>query len=269
VAAGSRYNIQVLEKAIRILNVLADGKRHTLGELNQALGISTSTIFRILDTLVNLNYVARDEHQNGYRLGLKCLELSIAYYESDDLPKVALPDLEWLRDKTSETVHLGVLDQMEVVYLEKLHGNHAVGLMSSRVGWRAPSYCTGLGKALITYEDPEKVRKHFERADFTVYTPKTIYSLPELLGQLETVRKCGYAFDLGEHEPEVRCVAAPILGVSGRAIAAISVSGPASRMGSLGDDSPFVKYVTAAASRISRKLYQVGREWAEAEESTG
>ena len=150
----SRYNIRAVDRAVRILSVLSDGRPRTLTELSEAIEINSSTTFRLLATLACSNYVERIEQSGAYRLGLACLELSRAYHESNDIRQSALPELEMLRDDTKETVHLAILDKMEVVYVEKLHGLHAIGLMSSRLGGRSPAYCTGVGKVLLAHTDP-------------------------------------------------------------------------------------------------------------------
>jgi IclR family acetate operon transcriptional repressor len=249
-----RYNIRVLDRAFRVLSLLSDGNPRTLTELSGALEINSSTMFRLLATLSSHNYVQRNERTGEYRLGLAPLELTRAYFEGNDIRRNALPELEILRDDTTETVHLGVLDRMEVVYLEKLHGLHAIGLMSSRVGGRSPSHCTGLGKVLLAYLDPQIVQNYFEEQGLKSYTERTISDLDQLMIHLGDVRRKGFALDLGEHEAEVRCVAAPLFGISGKVVAAISVSGPAARLESLVDKDELIGKTIEAAQAISRKL---------------
>ena len=116
---NNRYNIRVLDRAFRILALLSDGKPRTLQELSGEIGLNTSSTFRQLATLVYYQYVQRNEKTNQYTLGLSCLELARAYYEGNDLRNVAFPELEKLRNETKETVHLAILDQMEIVYIEK------------------------------------------------------------------------------------------------------------------------------------------------------
>lgn len=125
----ARYNIRVLDRAISILKLLSDGKPRTHLEVSEGIDLSPSTTFRLLATLSYHNYVKRDEKTNRYTLGLACLELAHAYQASNDLRRVALPELEALRDDVKETVHLAILDQMEIVYVEKLSGLHAIGIM--------------------------------------------------------------------------------------------------------------------------------------------
>ena len=249
-----RYSVRVLDRAIRILSVLSDGKPRTLTELSEEIGLNSSTTFRLLATLAYHNYVERDEQSGEYRLGLACLELARAYHTGNYIRRAALPELERLRDDTTETVHLAVLDKMEVFYLEKLHGLHAVGLMSSRVGGRAPAYCTGLGKALLAHADPEQVRAHFEQVGLYRYSDKTIPGVDELMNHLEQVRHRGYALDRGEHEVEIRCVAAPVFDISGEVVAAISVSGTAGRMEPLGSNQDLVDRIRQAENAISERL---------------
>jgi DNA-binding IclR family transcriptional regulator len=249
-----------LDRAIGLLSLLSEGQPKNLTELSEQLGIGSSSTYRLLATLATHGYIEHDRAAGGYRLGLACLELSRAYLESSDVRGVALPVLEGLRDATSETVHLGVLDQMEVVYIEKLQGLHAIGLMSSRVGGRSPAYCTGLGKILLAQLDPSLVGKHFRENGLHRFTENTLTDLEILLDHLASVRAQGYAIDNAEHETEVRCVAAPLFDAHGEAVAAISVSGPANRISSLIEKSAGIQTLLSAAAETSRLLGHVPTE---------
>ncbi len=198
--SDDRYNIRVLDRAFRTLALLSDGKPRSLQQLSREIQLSPSTTFRQLATLLYYHYVERDERTGQYRLGIACLELARAYYEADDLRRVALPELERLRDETRETVHLAILDQMEIVYIEKLQGLHAIGLMGSRVGGRAPAYCTGVGKVLLAHQPARVVKHYFLRRKLQRYTGNTITSYQALAIELESIHGRGYALDHGEHE---------------------------------------------------------------------
>jgi DNA-binding IclR family transcriptional regulator len=250
----NRYNVRVLDRAIRILSTLSDGTPRTLTQLSEAIRVSSSTTFRLLATLSFHNFVQRNEEAGSYGLGLACLELARAYLASSDIRREALPELEKLRDETTETVHLAVMDQMAVVYLEKLEGLHAVGLMSSRVGGRSPAHCTGLGKLLLAYTPIELVRAHYDEKGLERFSDKTITHLDELLEHLQEVRRQGYAFDLGEHEPEIRCIAAPLRDFSGKVVAAISVSGTAHRMNPVTTNQALINKILQTARVISARL---------------
>ncbi len=252
-AAGKgRYNVRALERALRILHLLSDGRSWRLSDISEALNMSSSTAFRLLSTLASYGYIERDTQTGGYSLGLACLELARAYYEASDIRRHARPVLEALRDSTTETVHLAILDNWEVFYLEKLQGLHAIGLMSSAIGGRFPAYCTGLGKVLLAYHDPQEVRAHYAKDGLKRFTDTTITDADELVAHLQQVRAQGYALDLGEHEAEVHCVAVPISDIEGHVVAAISVSGPAGRVDA--QDQAFIDAIKQAARAISHTL---------------
>lgn len=250
----SRYNIRVLDRAFRILSLLTDGKPRTLAEISESIDLNPSTTFRMLSTLSYHRYVRRNEMTNQYQLGLACLELAQGYTFSDSLRRVALAELEALRDETKETVHLVVLDQMQIVYIEKIPGLHAIGIMSSRVGRQAPAYCTGVGKVLLAYLKEDQVRSFYDQKGFHRFTSTTITDLDLLMQELAQIRGQGYALDKGEHEDEVRCVAAPIFDMEGRAVAAISISGPALRMDPIEENHPMIDRAKETASRISQEM---------------
>lgn len=251
---SNQYTIKVVDKAMRVLGVLSDGKPRTLTEISQDIDINKSTTFRLLSTLTDLNYLQLDSLTGKYRLGLACLELARSYQTGSELLRVAQPELLKLRDGTKETVHLAVLDGMEIVYLEKMESLHAIGLMSSRVGRRAPSYCTGVGKALLAQVDPGIIMEKMEWEKLIAFNERTIVEPDKLLAHLAEIKKRGYALDEGEHENEVRCVAAPIFDQTGEVVAAISVSGPRSRMNPVDQNKELINLTMQVAEDISIKL---------------
>lgn len=257
-----RYNIRVLDRAFRILSLLADAKPRTLAEISEGIDLNPSTTFRMLSTLSYHRYVRRNEMTNQYQLGLACLELAQGYTLSDNLGRVAQTELEALRDETKETVHLVILDQMQVVYIEKIPGLHAIGIMSSSVGRHAPAYCTGVGKVLLAYLKEDQVRSFYDQNGLHRYTSNTITDLDLLMQQLAQVRCQGYALDKGEHEDEVRCVAAPIFDMEGKAVAAISISGSALRMDPIEENYPLIDRAKETALRISQEMgYLANKSW--------
>jgi len=250
----ARYNIRVLDRAISILTLLADGTARTPAEISEAIELSPSTTFRMLSTLAYHHYVLREEATNQYRLGLACLELAHAYLTGNDLRRISLPELEVLRNETKENVHLAVLEGMEIIYLEKLPGLHAIGLMSSRVGGRSPAYCTGVGKVLLAYQKLDGVQAYYQVNGLPRYTEHTITNLTDLVSELEAIRRAGYGFDHGEHEDEVRCVAAPVFDITGQVVAALSISGPEARMDPLEENYDLISLILRSAMNISRQL---------------
>src|SRR6185503_19861976 len=124
--SGNRYTIRVVERAIDVLRLLSDGEPRLLAQVSGGVGLHSSTTFRVLATLAGRNLVERDERTGQYSLGLDTLELARAYQESNYLRRTALPVLQSLRDDTGETAHLAVLENMDVVYLDKQQSFRAV-----------------------------------------------------------------------------------------------------------------------------------------------
>ena len=177
-----RYSIRVLDRAFRILALLSDGKPRSLQTLSREIELSTSTTFRQLSTLAHHRYVERVRADKPIYAGLVLLGTRERLLQGErGASHAALPQLDRLRNETRETVHLAILDQMEVVYIEKLESLQPIGLMGSRVGGRSPAYCTGVGKALLAYVAPDIVKQHFQGRKLRRYTENTIASVGRLL----------------------------------------------------------------------------------------
>ncbi len=133
--------------------------------------------------------------------------------------------------------------------------------MSSQVGARFPAYCTGLGKALLAFSDVEQVRALLAPATLARCTDTTIVTLDDLMQHLAEGRQRGYVVDREEHEADICCVAAPLVGRDGTIVAAISVAGPASRLGPIEDNRPVISGVLVAARAISAALGYRRSDW--------
>ena len=224
------YPIKVLEKTFSILEILLQhGSSMHMTEISEKLGLYPSTIHRILDTLKHWGYVEQDPHTQKYRLGLKLLELGMAKLQQMDLVKEATPYLKELVNQCNETVHLGVLEKEEVLYLAKEESSQTIRMISY-VGKRAPLHCTALGKVLLAHLSPEERKKTLEGKVLSRLTENTIIDKEELEKELSKVREQGFALDREENEKDVRCVAAPIRNYQGEVIAALSISSPIFRI---------------------------------------
>ena len=247
----SKYINQSVERAFSILQLFLTGNNELFAsEISKRLSLPQSTVFRFLFTLARANLVEQNLENNKYRLGVACLELGAAFLRSSDLRQRALPTLEALRDETGETVHLGILDEFQGVYIEKLSGLHPIGLMSSHVSRRFPLYCTGLGKTLLAHLPEDMIQNYFARTNLTPYTENTITDLKQLQDELNQVRQLGYSTDNEEHEDGVACIAAPIFKHNGLA-GAISISGPVNRITDADKAKQLIHQVNRAAKKIS------------------
>lgn len=212
--------MDTIDRSLKLLKKIAE-QPMTVSEVAAELGIHKSTASRILSTLKNEHFL-RLNSDKKYELGFAIFELAHALRESLDLRHAARPYMQVLSGITRETIHLAVYEDGEVVYVDKIDCKRSVR-MYSRIGRRANAYCTGVGKALLAYQAPEELKK-IEQLQFQRFTENTITVPQELLAELETIRQVGLAWDRGEHEADIYCIAAPIFDFSGAAIASISIS---------------------------------------------
>jgi DNA-binding IclR family transcriptional regulator len=239
---------QALMRALDIIDA-ASGDPVDLQRLAGAVGLTRSTAHRLASTLVARDYL-RFMPGEGYTLGPKLLELGYRAGAQRPLTRTARPHLDRLAYETGDTVHLGVLEGDWALYLDKIPGKRRFEI-SSRVGERHPVWSTGLGKALILGCE-ETLWDHFF-AIGTARGPRRDSDKQAWLERMRDYAARGYAFDLEENEPQVRCVAAPIRSASGETVAAISVSSAAHYM----DDArmeALTKLVTVTADAISGEL---------------
>jgi IclR family KDG regulon transcriptional repressor len=251
--ARSPYQVQVLDRALAILDLLsADGPDLSLGEVSDKLALHKSTVHRLIMVLERHKLIERNSINGRYRLGLKLFELGTRAVSQLDLRERARPVLERLVLETSETVHLGILDDTEVLYLDKVEPARSVR-MSSSVGRRNPAYCTAMGKSILAYLPEAQVEAIVRKHGLKAMTANTITSLLELKAELAAIRERGYAVDNEEIEEGVRCVGCVVRDFSGGPIAAISVSGPAFRI-SREKAKSLSRPVVAAANALSAEL---------------
>jgi len=228
--AKPNYPIKVLDKSLSVLELLLrQNSAMNMTELSEKLGFYPSTVHRILDTLKCRGYVEQDSHTQKYQLGLKVLELGMAKLHQMDLVREATPHLKELVNQCNETVHLGVLEEGEVLYLAKEESSQTIRMISY-VGKRAPLHCTALGKVLLAYLSTNERKKILGEKVLPRLTDNTITDKRELEKELSKIRKQGFALDREENEKDVRCIAAPIRNYQGEVIAAISISSPIFRI---------------------------------------
>jgi IclR family acetate operon transcriptional repressor len=222
--------VQSLERALDLLEALAGADDLGVSEIAAKTGLVPSTAHRLLGTLVARGYASQNPTTGRYLLGYKMLELTSGVQDRlGRLRTAARPHLEAIQDETGETTNLVVLEGRDVVYIESVSGTRSVRL-HTEVGRSIPAHTSGAGKALLAWRDPSDVVTLLDGAPLAPSTPRTLTTLDALQDDLAKIRRRGYATDNEEHELGVACVATPVLDRGGRAIAAISVSGPISRI---------------------------------------
>ena len=238
---------QTLARGLDIVESVMDSAK-SISEIADQTGMTYSTAHRIISVLVERGYL-RQAPDNKLTLGAKIIEAGFLAYRQLDLVKLAKPHLEKLAAATSDTVHLARLEGQHVIYLEKISSRRPVEIRS-RIGGLQPAISTGVGKALMLDWTKDQLDAMAVRGRGNLMPPQT----PADWVQLVLDYSCDqYAFDLGESEPELRCVAVPVRDASDQIMAAISVTStvqymPPARMQAL------VPVVKATAFAISAEL---------------
>ena len=234
-----------------------DGKRAGIqyfeGTLVEQLGLPTTTVFRQVSTLAERGYLEQDPVRKSYRPGPRLLLLSSAILGQSDLRRTARPELERLSDTLQETINLSMLLERDIFYLDKVETHRSI-VCNTQVGSRAPAYATSAGKAILACQSDDYIDEYcrwMEQAARPL-TANTITDPERLRRELAAARLHGYAMDDGEIEEGLICMAAPICDMNGRAVGAVSVSGPDYRMQA--DQEVMIREVRRTAQSISRLL---------------
>ncbi|BDG60128.1 IclR family transcriptional regulator [Caldinitratiruptor microaerophilus] len=246
-------HVPALVRALDILELVAREEAISLSEVSRKLNLPRSTAHALLTTLGARGYLHR-RADGKFQLGLALVGLARRVIVDVDVRDVARPVMEQLVHTVRETVHLAVLDpeDFEVVYIEKIESPMPI-VLASWVGKKNPAYCTAVGKSLLAWLPEPELQRFLDRGGWQQFTPNTRATREALESELRNVRAMGYSLDREEHHLGVRCVGAPIFDRAGRAVAALSVAGPAGRMPD--DRIPeLAQQVRAASQLISRLL---------------
>lgn len=245
----------VLIKASKILDYLATlEKGAILKNIAQEVEMTASTTLKILDTLLLIGYVNRNEADKTYSLGPALAKYSSRFFDHSLLKNSASSILENLQTKVDETIHLGILNGIELVYLDKLEPKHQSIFMSSKVGMSRPLYSTGMGKIFLSEYSEEELATYFSEVTLETYTEKTITNKFLLIKELAKIRETEVAYDDEEMEKDCFCIAMPINGRDGME-GAFSVSMPKFR-GTPENVQYVISEMKKAKEQIEAKIQQ-------------
>lgn len=239
-----------LLKGLAIIELLSRADRPLpLTRIAAELKIANSNVHRLMQALLETRYVVRDA-SGSYSASIRLWEIGSAVLAKLDLRRHAEAHMNDLLERTGESVHLSVLDRLEVVYVHKLESFEPVRAYS-QIGGRSPAHCVATGKALLAWQSMAELER--TSANLVSRTPATIIDPRRFMQEMRRVRARGYATNRGEFRQGVWGVAAPIVDEHGCALAAVGVSGPAERLRrySLSD---YGARVIDAARQISRAM---------------
>ena len=248
----SGRNLKSLQKAINILNYLAKEGCKGITEISKEFDMSKSSVYNILNTFADNGWVKKNESTEKYQLSLRLFELGNIVRSGFKLREIALPHMKELVEKTDETVHLTIMDEGEIVYVESVQPDDKLA-MSSVIGRRAHMHCTGVGKAILAFQPEEVIDKIIAEKGLPRFTPNTITDKEKLKRHLNKIRKKGYSIDNIEHEYGVKCVGAPIRNENGVVFSSMSITGPSPRFPEEKIEEYSVELLKAT-NEISKKL---------------
>src|SRR5215472_17793185 len=248
-----RGGIQSLARAFAILEEIA---RHRdgigLADLSKRVGLHNSTAFHLAKTLVSLGYIRQERDSKRYRIGLPMFALAASALDEIEMVNIAMPILEQLSRDTGESGHFAVRMGDAVIVIARTSGSGAFQL-TDRVGVVRPAHCTALGKIILASLRPDQLKRFLERVELKPSTRKSITEPSVLLREIAEIRRSAIAFDDGEFNAEVRCVAVPVYNFTGDVVGALGISGPIWRMTDQAIQSR-AKAVKAAAGRLSAEF---------------
>ncbi len=251
-----RYS-QSLERGLAILGCFTP-KRPVLGiaDIADDLGMSRSTTHRYVITLVALGYLEQGASRK-YRLGLRVTDLGMSALNSTGLREHAHPYLEELRQRTSYTTSLGVLDGTDVLFVDRVRsfrrGQNETGV-DLYTGSRVPAYCTSIGKLLLANLPEAERRDLIAQAKLTRRGPNTITSKKALRDELEEIHAAGFAVDDQELAADVYAIAMPVRNEARDVVAAVALAAPSSVISLEELVDALGPHVVSTADRISARL---------------
>src|SRR5246127_5904213 len=248
-----RAGVQSLGRAFAIMEEIARHREGIgLAELSKLVGLHNSTAFHVAKTMVSLGYIRQERDSKRYRVGRPLLALAASALDESEMVNVATPIMEDLSRDTGESSHFAVRMGDAVVVIARTSGPGAFQL-TDRVGVVRPAHCTALGKIILASLRPDQLKRFLERVALLPSTKKSITEPSVLLKEIAEIRRSALAFDDGEFNPEVRCVAVPVYNFAGDVVGALGISGPIWRMTDQVIQAR-AKIVRAAANRLSAEF---------------
>lgn len=242
--------MSAVERTMLILETLSKAEAINLENMAKMTALPKATLLRFLSSLISLGYVYRDS-ADQYHLTLKMFMVGSRSLSHIDLVSTAKPFAKKLSQELGETVHMGILEDDEAVYVLKEESSYTLR-MYSRVGKVIPLYCTAIGKIFLSEMSEDELEEYFRTNPLKPFTPKSIRTHHALREELERTRQRGWAIDDEEHEENVFCIGAPVRDYTGKTIAAMSVSWPVFRFNSetFQETVDRIKTVTAELSKV-------------------
>lgn len=256
-AESERPMLSSVTNSLRVLVTLVNHGEIGVSDIGRELDLTGGTVFRLLSTLCEAGFAEQNRLNRKYRPGPQVLELANTIRSRTSYIDIAHGELETLMNQSAETVNLGILRGDDVVYVDRVVGTRHQLVMEVRVGSAIPAFCTAMGKSLLAWAEPGVQRDYLARlSKMTTAEGIAPPARQTFARELELVLTVGHSEDHGEYSPDIACVAAPVLDAAGRAIAAVSISGPRHRIETRRAD--LIPLVREGAKRLSELAQRLG-----------
>jgi len=227
---NSVQQVQALTRGLMLLECVGRARDGvTLSDLAMQIGLAASTTHRLLNTLEHMRFVYQEPEQGKWYIGVNAFHVGSAFINSRDVITQSRPLLRQLMEQSGETTNIAVLDDGEAVMLAQVQC-HEMMRMVVPLGRRMPLHASAVGKSLLADMPETEIVPILHQRGLPQFTANTLVTPTELYGTLRDIRAQGYAYDNEEHAVGLRCVAATIYDEHGEPLAAISISGPSSRI---------------------------------------
>lgn len=252
---NDKYLLSSVYNTLGILDLLSKHEELGVAEISKELNMGRASVFRMLYTLEKKKFVHKTSDAK-YKLGVKFAHYGSVVLERLNHFSIAKPFLQDLRDKHNLTTHLAILDDNYDVIIMNKELSKSTIQMTSKIGAKLPAYCSGTGKVLLASRLDEDLEEKIQSFDLEKLTDTTITDSNKLIEELKRIILEGYGADLEESEVGLVCYAAPVKEITGKVIAAISISGAATIMTQ--NKESLIKSVKDTAKEISKALGYTG-----------
>ncbi len=227
--AAQPSSVQALDRALHILQIVAEADGLTLTEIANLAEIAPSTAHRLLMTLQGRGFVQIDDELGNWVVGVGAFGVGMSFLRSRKLVTMGRRVMHELMESSGETANLGVEEEGEVVFISQVETHEAMRAFF-RPGRRGAVHASGIGKALLAAMPEERIRALIEARGLKAFTANTLTSAKSLLADLREIRARGWSLDNEEHTLGMRCIASVVYNEYGEAIAGVSISGPTVRI---------------------------------------
>ena len=249
-----------VQRAVRLLRHIVEGDPvNNLSRTARELGINRTTLLRLLRTLEMERFLEPRAEAQGWRIGVGLIGLAAQAFYSEDLVQTAVRVLTRLAESLSLSAHLGVLDDLEVVYVVRRTPNHRFA-SHIRIGSRLPAHAANMGRIILAHLPPDRVDRMYAGSVLKPVTARTPVTLAQLQAQLESDRVAGLAWSDGNYEAGISSVAAAVFNATGEPVAAINVSGHSADFAGAARRAAIETGIRQAAQEISQRLGWIGHD---------